>query len=49
MGKVIIVLDADGKYVTVYCNEEIDLEVLKQGVDDDKIESAETIMEEVQI
>jgi hypothetical protein len=49
MTKVAIVLNSDGTFESVHCNEELDVSVLQRGKDDDKIDSVEVVMEEVEI
>lgn len=47
MTKVAIIIDTTGRYEAVYSNDEINLEVLRRGSDDNKIDSLGSDLEEI--
>ena len=48
MTTITIILGADGTFENVLSNSEVDVVTLKRGVDDDIIDAAEQILEEVE-
>lgn len=48
MTTITIILGTDGTFENVLSNSEVDVVTLKRGVDDDIIDAAEQILEEVE-
>jgi hypothetical protein len=49
MTKLVIILKNDGKLESVLCNDEIDIIVLKQGINDKQIDTYQSTLDEVEI
>lgn len=47
MTKVVIIIGIEGQYENVYADSEVNIEVLKRGEDDRKIDVTEQELEEV--
>jgi hypothetical protein len=49
MSKINIVIDENGRLESVFSNNEIDLKILKRGIDDTEVDFIEETMDELDL